>query len=222
MQPQKPGHGLYYEVEKECLKGFKWLREDVIPSIDSEELQELSKDIVDCTESWLRRYIKFASGAMSDYELMRFYNDTLKMFDVGIDARERQKSLVDDELAEAKELHAQGLISDDEFDEILEVAELTKQALDEEKERIRDLKNFCIKAKDRKDIVTCIEKVATTTHHRGAMLPVMCGAILPEDIVNSVTGLKDYEYTRIEDVGYWLSNETSKVLECIKRFGEPR
>jgi len=62
-------------------------------------------------------------------------------------------------------------------------------------------------------------KVANMSHSRGSMLPVMCGAYLPEDIVEAQTGWeREYEYARPEDVGFWLSKDVPNVLECIKEF----
>ena len=216
---------LYKSLEEECNPDdyFNWIREELIPSIReySEDLAEETEEWVDCTSGFLRRYMKFASGCMTDAELYRLYSDVLKMINEGIQAREYQKSLADDQLNEARELYAQEIINEDEFIDIKHSVKEVKRALDEDIEQLEELKDFCIRAEDKFDVVMCIERVATTAHNRGVMLPVMCGAYLPEDIIDAVTGWeREREYTRPEDVGLWLSRDVVKVFECIKEFKE--
>jgi len=200
---------------------FKWIREDLISSIREydEETAEEVESWVDCTSSFLNRYMKFAAGCMRDDELYKFYNDVLKLIDNGIKSREWQKSLVDEQVTEAEEYYWDEVITEDEFEDIKRAAEDVKAALDADIELLEELKEFCVKARDRTDVVVCIEKVASMSHSRGSMLPVMCGAYLPEDIVEAETGWeREYEYTRPEDVGFWLSKDVPNVLECIKEF----
>lgn len=214
---------IYYRLIEECNpdRYFKDIEEYMIPSIEEHdpELADEVRGWVNCTSSWLKRYIKFASGRMSDHELYKFYNDTLKMFDTGIEARKYQMSLVDEELARADEYHANEIITDEEYEDILRASEEVKEALESEIEIIKQLRDECMKATDKLGVVTCIERVATTAHHRGAMLPVLCGAYLHEDIIEAITGKEEwYEFTRPEDVGWELSRDTMSVLDCIKEF----
>lgn len=219
------GRDMYYKLLSECNPDeyFEWIRQELVPSIADydEEMAERVNSWIGCTSSWLKRYEKFASGAMTDAELYRFYGDTLKMFDVGIEAREMQKSVVDDEVFRAEELYENAMISDSEYEDILSVAESIKEAIDNDIETIKQLKAKCLLAKDRIDVVACIESVANATHERGSMLPVMCGAYLQEDIVEAVTDLEESrDYVRPEDVGYELSVATQKVLNCVREFGK--
>ena len=142
------------------------------------------------------------------------------MIDAGIRARKQQKGLVDEQLREAEDLYANEIITDDEYDEIKWVAEETKRVLDEDIDTLKEIRKSCLAAKDRIGVVQCIERVATTSHSRGSMLPVMCGAYLPEDIISSVTGKEEWhEYTRPEDVGLELSKTVPHIFECIKEYG---
>lgn len=213
----------YYRLLKECNPDdyFRWIKEDMVSDIESydpESAEEVERWI-DCTSSWIKRYEKFASGQMTDRELYKFYADTLKMFDEGIRARRYQMELTEDELIEAEEEYADGYISDEEYEEIKNVVEWTKKALNEDIELLKSIKSQCLGAEDKLGVVTCIETVASVAHERGSMLPVMCGAYLPEDVVESVMEYETWEaHTRPEDVGYELSQATQSVFECIKEF----
>ena len=213
----------YHRLTRECNPDeyFGFVTEEIIPSIEeysSDTAQEVRR-WVRCTSSWLRRYMKFATGCMSDRELERFYYDTIKMIDEGIHSRRWQKELVDDQLREAEELYSNGIITDDEYEEIKWLVKETKRALDDDIKTLKELKRKCLSARGRIGAVQCIERVANTAHSRGSMLPVMCGAYLPEDIVSSVTKEERYgEYARPEDAGLELSLSVPRVLECIKEF----
>jgi hypothetical protein len=218
---------LYLKLLKECDPDdtFRWIREDLVSSI-AEYDREMAKEVdewIDCTSGFLKRYMKFACGCMTDHELYKFYNDILEMLDRGIEAREAQKKVVDEQLLRAEEEYANELITEEEYEDIKYSAEEIKRSLDEDIEVLKDLKSFCVKAKDKFDVVMCIEKVANTAHSRGHMLPVLCGAYLPEDIIEAVTGREEwYEYARPEDVGLWLSKDATKVFDCIKEFGREK
>jgi len=216
-------YDLYYHLLKECDpdRYFELAREELISQIREydEELAEEVESWVDCSSSFLKKYMKFASGCMTDSELYKFYSEVLSMIDTGIEAREYQKSLVDDQLIEADELYANELISDDEYEEIKYVAEEVKEHLDRDIVKLKEIKEFCLKASDKLEVMLCIEKVANTVHSRGSMLPVMCGAYLPEDIVAHVTGVEEeHEFVRPEDVGFELSKSVESVMDCIKEF----
>jgi len=215
--------GTYHKLVKECNPDeyFGFVTNEIVPSIEeySHDSAEEVKRWVRCTSSWLKRYMKFATGCMSDRELERFYYDTIKMIDEGIRARKWQKELVDDQLSEADELYSNGLITDDEYEEIKWTAREVKKSLDDDARLLKDLKRACLSARGRIGAVYCIEKVANTTHSRGSMLPVMCGAYLPEDIISSVTGEERWsEFARPEDAGLELSQAVPKILECVKEF----
>ncbi len=184
-----------------------------------EELAAEATGWVNCVSDYLRRYMRFVSGCMDEKQIDRFHKDILRLLDNGIEAREHQKFVVDNELDEAYELYVDEVISEEEYKDMEEMAKEIKRALEEDKKVLRDLKTFCENAKTKQDKVLCIEKVTNTAHSRGSMLPVMCGAYLPEDILEAASRLGiEREYTRVEDVGYWLSRDTQKVLDCIKEF----
>ncbi len=193
----------------------------MIPNIAdyNEELAEEVESWINCTSEFIRRYMKLAAGCMSDRELYRFYTDVLKMIDEGISSREYQKSIVDEELMEAEDLYYNEVINDDKYDEIRFDAEEIKSELDRDIEDLKKIREFCLSAKDRTDIVICIEKVANMAHGRGSMLPVMCGAYLPERIIGSVTNIENWsEVTEPEDVGLELSRIVPKIMDCIRDF----
>lgn len=195
-----------------------WIVNDVIPSLEDEDDRETALEWIRCVESFIKRYIKFASGCMADDEIYRFYNDVLKMIDEGIDARKFQRDVVvGEELSEATDLYYDGVITEDEYNDIKKIAEYTREALDEDIEKLYELKRFCIGAKNKYDAIVCIEKVANTMHTRGHMLPVMCGAYLEEYIVDNVLG-REREFTTLGDIGVLLSEDVAYVFECIAKF----
>jgi len=213
-------YDVYHELTRECDpdRYLSWAKEiaSSIATYDPETAEEV-EEWIDCTASFLRRYMKFASGCMSDAELYKFYNDILEMFDVGIAAREYQKQLAEDQLHEAEEMYYNELIDEGEFDTIKMEVEEIKEALDRDIKEIEEMKEFCMKAKDRFDVVACIEKVANAVHSRGSLLPVLCGAYLPEDVLEAY-GLREIYEVRPEDAGYELSMSVPRVLDCIKEF----
>lgn len=216
-------YDLYRSLEKECNpdRYFDWLKTDMISDIADydEEAAEEVESWINCTSGFIRRYMKLATGCMSDRELYKFYTDVLKMIDEGISSREYQKSIVDEELMEAEDLYYNEVIDDDKYDEIRFDAEEIKSELDRDIEDLKKIREFCLSAKDRTDVVICIEKVANMAHSRGSMLPVMCGAYLPERIVGAVTGIKNWpEFAVPEDVGLELSRIVPKIMDCIKDF----
>lgn len=210
---------IYEKLLEECNpdRAFEHIYEEV-EALEDEDSEETVKSWTDCTTSFLKRYMKFASGCMSDGELYRFYNDVLKMLDEGIEARERQKRQVDDEVDEAWDLYHNEIIDESEIEEIEESAKAIKEEIDRDIELLKEVKSFCLKAKNRLDVVTCIEKVANMSHSRGSMLPVLCGAYLPEFLVEGTTRL-EREYVIPADFGLELSKIVPRVFECIKNFG---
>lgn len=229
---------MYRDLRRECIADFEKSSKLYYDyAEDGEDLEEI-KDLRNCVCNFLDNYAKLSAGAMDDFEINKFYKHTINLLKQGIQTRKYQYEQVIEELddiidqlnverAEVCDVNSPTYDSirceqiEEKIDEARASMRLAKKYMMEDDSQLAETLQVCQTAKDCKDRVLCIDRVANMVHGRGSYLPVMCGVPLAEFIVGIYYDSSSVDNTDLPAhvVAVDLSKDITSVLECIKNFG---
>lgn len=231
-------HGnLYQKLRAECIENFEKNSKEYLDYAEDEEVLEEIENLRNCVVDFLDKYAKLSAGAMDDYEVHNFYKQTIELLEQGISTRRYQYEHTIDELKdileelqmEAEEFCDTDSMADEygmcaqiqeKIDDVYASINRAKQLLEEEEPLLVKTLETCKNAKNRKDKVLCIDRVANMVHERGSYLPAMCGVPLSE-FVQELHYDDSWEprESPTDTVAVYLSKDVARVLDCIKYFG---
>jgi len=227
----------YWRLKEKCIEDFAERLESYEDyHVDEEDLEEI-REMNECVLDFLDKYAKLSAGAMDDYEVEKFYKQTVEMLEDAIRTKKWQYEIAMERLDEIEEHFTEEMEivcdADSEYyypeacrevkekiEEVKVVREKLKKAEKEDMFVMRARLKACRAAKTRAEKIICIDSVAGLVHARGSVLPLMCGVPLEEFIHEAFFGEISEEERGARAVAVDVAKEVMDVLTCIRNFRE--